>query len=188
MSENIAIALISIIGSLLAVGVGGIISLLTQHLIENRKWQREQQEKMLSIKRDAISTVLEWIDPMRNAEIRTRSLVMAAIHGRITQEQFLERFPDLIDKLVKKDLPANQRALLPDRIYACGNKIIKELDELKYFGIKYGQEAQMKKKLLPGFQECLTILNEIDKQINDLETEMRKEYRYSFGEKSFSKK
>jgi hypothetical protein len=168
-------------GPLLGVAVGGLITFITMLTVEHKKWQQERKEKLLSLKREALAAALEWIVPMRNAEIRASSLLMAAIHGTIDDERFLKEFPYLLGELVKKDLPANQRAVLPDDVYSRGHRIVRELDEICYLGVKYGQEARIKGKPLAGFQECSAKLNAISQQINDLETELGKEFRSTFG-------
>src|SRR4030042_940679 len=103
--------------------------------------RRERQEKLTELKREALAATLEWIESMRNAETRASGLVMSAIRGEVSHEDFLGRFPYLLGNLVKKDLPANQRAVLPDNVYARGHRIILEFDELQYLGVRYGQEA-----------------------------------------------
>jgi hypothetical protein len=148
--------------------------------VEHQKWQQERQEKLSSLKRDALAAALEWIEPMRNAEIRASSLLMAAIHGNIDDEQFLRDFPYLLGELVKKEIPANLRAVLPDGVHSRGHRIVRQIDEVRYLGVKYGQESRIKHKPLAGFQECSAKLDAIGQQISDLETELREEYRRTF--------
>jgi hypothetical protein len=107
-------------------------------------------------------------------------LVMAAIRGEFDHDKFLQEFPYLLRELVKKDLPANQRAVLPDDVYARGHRIVRELDDLRWLGVKHGSEALVMGKPMVGFQECNDKLNAIDKQISELETDVRKEFRKTF--------
>jgi hypothetical protein len=181
MNEDSVSTLITVVGMLFAPVIGGIITYFSISRIEHQKWQRERQEKFLSLKRDALATALEWIEPIRNAKIRASSLLMAAIRGDIDNERFLKDFPHLLGELVKKDLSADQRAVLPNGVYARGHHIVCELDEVRYLGVKYGQEARVKGKPLAGFQECSAKLDAIDQQINELETELRGEFRRTFG-------
>jgi hypothetical protein len=180
MSEDSISELLTMVGPLLGALVGGLITFFTTSGVESQKWKREQQEKLASLKREALSVALEWIEPMRNAETHASGLVMAAIHGEFNHEDFFNQFPNLLSELVKYDIPANQRAVLPDEIYTRGQHIIRELDELRVLGVKFGQEAKYKSKPMAGFQECSDKLNIIGKQISELETSLRKEFRQTF--------
>ncbi len=105
---------------------------------------------------------------------------MSAIRGEVSHEDFLGRFPYLLGDLEKKDLPANQRAVLPDNVYARGHRIILEFDELQYLGVRYGQEAKVMGKVMAGFQECSAKLDTIGKQISELETDLKKAFSKTF--------
>jgi len=172
--------MLTIAGPLLGALVGALISSLTAYGLERSKWRRERQEKLAGLKRGALAAALEWIEPMRNAETHACLLVMSAIRGEVSHEDFLKKFPYLLGDLVKRDLPANQRAVLPDNIYARGHRIVRELDELQYLGVRYGQEAKVMGKLMSGFQECSTKLDSIGKQISELETDLRRAFSKTF--------
>lgn len=176
MSEK----LITMAGPLLGVIIGGLIAYLTARCIESQRWRHERQEKLSGLQRDAMAAALEWIEPMRNAETRASSLVMAAIQGDFDHEQFLKEFPCLLGDLVKKDLPADQRAVLPDNIYERGHWIVRDMDQLKHFGVKFGQEATVKDKPMAGFQECGNRLDTIRKDISELETDLREAFCRTF--------
>lgn len=167
-------------GPLLGAVVGGLISFLAARGLERQRWRRDRQEKLAVLRRDALAAALEWIEPMRNAETHASSLVMAAIRGDVEDEQFLKDFPYLLGDLVKKDLPANQRAVLPDHVYARGHRIVRELDDLRVLGVRYGQEARVKGKLMAGFEECSAKLDAIGKEISQLDTDLRKAFRETF--------
>jgi hypothetical protein len=180
MSEELISKMLTIAGPLLGALVGALISSLTAYGIERSRWRRERQEKLTELKREALAAALEWIESMRNAETRASGLVMSAIRGEVSHEDFLGRFPYLLGDLVKKDLPANQRAVLPDNVYARGHRIILEFDELQYLGVRYGQEAKVMGKLMAGFQECSAKLDTIGKQISELETDLKKAFSKTF--------
>lgn len=180
MSEDLISKLVLMAGSLLGAIVGGLIASRTAHGVERQKWQRERQEKLASLKREALAAALEWIEPMRNAEIRASAFVMSAIRGVFDHKEFLKEFPNLRGELAKRDLKANQRAVLPDNIYTQGHSIICELDELQSLGVKYGQDATMMGKPTPGYQECHDKLDAIGKQISKLETDLREAYCRTF--------
>lgn len=138
MSEDLISTLLTMTGPLLGAIVGGFITFFVMRSVERQRWRQERQEKFLSLKRDALAAVLEWIEQMRNAETLASSLLMAAIHGDIDDERFLKEFPFLLGELVKEELPANQRAVLPNNVYARGHRIVRELDEVRILGVKYG--------------------------------------------------
>jgi len=106
--------------------------------------------------------------------------VMSAIRGEVDPESFLKRFPYLLGELVKKDLTASQRAVLPDNIYERGHCIVRELDDLRSLGMQYGEQARIKGKLMAGFQECSAKLDTIRKKISELETDLREAFKRTF--------
>ncbi len=181
MVEDSISTLITIVGPLLGTIVGGFITFFVMCNVERQRWRQERQEKFFCLQRDALATTLEWIEPMRNAEIRASSLLMAAIRGEIEDELFLEKFPYLLGELIKKELPACQRAVLPDNVYARGHRIVRELEEVRILGVKYGQEARIMGKPFAGFQECSAKLDFINQQITAFETELREAFRRTFG-------
>lgn len=180
MTEELMSKLLTMAGPLLGALVGGLIASLTAWSLERQRWRHERQEKLLSLRREALAAALEWIEPMRNAETRASSLVMAAIRGDFDNEKFLKEFPYLLGELVKKDLPANQRAVLPHNLYERGHQIVRDMDQLTYLGVKFGQEATVMGKPMAGFQECSNKLETIDKQISELENDLREAFRRTF--------
>lgn len=183
MSEALISKFVPMVGPLLGAIVGGLIASLTAYGVECKKWRREHQEKLASLKREALAAALEWIEPMRNAEARASALVMSAIRGELDHEDFLKEFPNLRGELAIKDLKANQRIVLPGNIYSQGHSIILELDELRYLGVKYGQAASIMGKSMAGYQECRVKLDAIGKQILGLEEDLRKMFSRTFDQK-----
>jgi hypothetical protein len=180
MSDELIQKMLPIAGPLLGAVVGGLIAAFAAYGIEHSRWRRERQEKLMGLKREALAAALEWIEPMRNAETQASGLVMSAIRGQVSDEDFLKRFPYLVGDLAKKDVPANQRAVLPDNVYARGHRIILEFEELQYLGVKYGQEARVMGRPMAGFQECSSKLDTIGKQISGLEADLKKAYGKTF--------
>lgn len=180
MSEELISKMLTMAGPLLGALVGALITSFTTYGIERSRWRRERREKLTGLKRDALAAALEWIEPMQNAETHASALVMAAIRGEVSHEDFLERFPYLLGDLVKKDLPADQRAVLPDNVYARGHRIILELDELRYLGVRYGQEAKVMGRLMAGFQECSAKLDTVGKEISELDTDLKEAFNKTF--------
>lgn len=160
--------------------IGAIAAIFPNMIIESYKERRKRQEKLMALRREALGAALEWIEPMRNAENKASLLVMSAIRGEVSHEDFLEKFPYILGDLKKRDLPANQRAVLPDNIYARGHSIVHEFDELQYLGVKYGQQAKVMGKLMAGFQECSSKLDAIGNQITELESDLREAFIKTF--------
>ena len=180
MSGELISQVLPIAGPLLGALVGGLITYLSARGVERQRWRRERQEKLSSLRRDALAAALEWIEPMRNAETHASGLVISAIRGEVDDDDFLKRFPYLLGELVKKDLSASQRAVLPNNCYARGHSIVHELNDLRVLGVKYGQEARVMGKPLAGFQECSVKLDAIGKQISELEVDLREAFIRTF--------
>jgi len=180
MSEEMVSKLLTTAGPLLGAILGGLISVLSTWALERQRWRRDRREKLEALRRDALLASLEWIEPMRNAESLASSLVMAAIQGDVDNEQFLKEFPCLISDLAKKDLSANLRAVLPQDAYERGHEIVREIEELRFLGAKYGQEARLKGEAMLGFQECSTKLDVIGKRITALDMDLRKAFVETF--------
>jgi len=75
-----------------------------------------------------------------------------SIFGKFLLDAFFSLMYNATGELVKKDLPASQRAVLSDNVYARGHRIVRDIDELNYLGVKYGQEARVMGKPMVGFQ------------------------------------
>jgi hypothetical protein len=180
MSEELISKIFTMAGPLLGAFVGGLIASLNARSVERQRWRHERQEKLIALRRDALAAALEWIEPMRNAEVRASLIVMAAIQGDFDHEKFLKDFPYLLGELGKKDLTANQRAVLPDDIYGRGHQIVREMDQLSYLSVKFGSEATVMGKPMAGFQECSNKLDAIRKQISELENDLQKAFQRTF--------
>lgn len=180
MSEEAVSKLLTMAGPLLGAVVGGLISALSTSYLERQRRRRDQREKLAALRRDALSTALEWIEPMRIAESLASSLVMAAIKGDVNDEQFLKEFPHIIGDFATQELSGPLRAVLPDDSYKRGYEIVRDIKELRVLGLKYGQEARLNDKAMPGFQECSAKLDAIGQRIIALETDLRKAFYETF--------
>ena len=59
MSEELISQLLTMAGPLLGALVGGLITSFTTHGVERQRWRRERQEKLASLKREALAAALE---------------------------------------------------------------------------------------------------------------------------------
>ncbi len=166
--------LIQILGTLLAVIVGGLLTSMTTFVIERQKWKRERRNKLDELRRDAVAAALEWISPMRTAEYAASSLVMAAIQGDFEHERFMVDYPNLVLELAKSDLTGVQRASLPSDFYARGHEIIRDLEKLRILGVKCGQEVKIGRSDPNGYKECMETMSRVSKSIEELESELKR--------------
>ena len=180
MTDEMISKVFNIAGPLLGAAVGGLISFLGTRGLDNQRWRRERQDRLAALRREGFAAALEWIEPMRSAEIRASALVMAAIRGEVEREILFKDFPYLLGDLKKLELTASQRAVLSDDVNARGHRIIQEFDELRILGVRYGEEARVKGLPMAGFQECSAKLDSIRREISQLETDLRKAFSGTF--------
>jgi hypothetical protein len=116
---------------ILSVITGGLVTYLTTRAIENQKWKQQKKDKQQEQYREALALALDWIAPIDTALIRVESLSSAFIWNRITEAEFRQRWPDLLNDLSRLDraMPAKLKVLLPENIYS-GLKIVNSIDEL----------------------------------------------------------
>jgi hypothetical protein len=105
---------------------------------------------------------------------------VGALHGTVDDERLLTDWPYLLGDLVKRDLPGNQRAVLPDDWYARGHRIVRELDDLRILGVRYAQEVQNKRQPMIGLHECGAKLDALAAEILRLEADLRREFLATF--------
>ncbi|AZT83278.1 hypothetical protein EHN06_06790 [Marinobacter sp. NP-4(2019)] len=172
--------LIQILGTLLAVIVGGLLTSITTFFIERQKWKRERRNKLDELRRDAVAAALEWISPMRSAEYAASSIVMAALQGDFEHERFMNDYPNLVLELAKSDLTGVQRASLPSDFYARGHEIIRDLEKLRFLGVKCGQEVKIGRSDPQGYKECTETMTRISTAIEELESELKRFFLETF--------
>ena len=180
LSPELTISLLGILGSLAGTLVGGYIAFAASRSAQRQRWKYDRLEKRAELERVALSAALDWISPMRDGYIKAASLVSAAIRGDIEEERFSKDYPNLLLEFTEMDLPGDQRAVLPEGVYARGIKVIQNIDELRYLGLRFGQEARIRKGTFPGLKESSEKMGEIDSMITDLETDLRVAFRMTF--------
>jgi len=175
MTREFVLKILRIAAPLLYVIAGALISLLSMWWLDNRRSRRDRQEKLAGLTREALAAALKWIQPMRFAQMRASSLVMAAIHGAIDNEQFLKKYPNLLADLARREIPGSLQAVLPEGIYARSLSMVSRLDELQHLALKQSQETHITGQIMPGFQVCRDKINALEKQIAQLEADLRRE-------------
>ena len=127
-------AALDMIIPLISVVIGGLITYLTTHAMENRKWQHQRRDKMQEQRREAISRVLDdWIDPIHSALTEASLLASGYIRKTISEDVFRKKWPDLLSELAKRDLPRTLIVLLPTDAYELSHQITSKLEELWSF-------------------------------------------------------
>jgi hypothetical protein len=159
-----------LISGLVGTLTGGLITFLVTNSIENRKWRRETEYKLKEEKREAFAVALEWIAPLQQS-LTKASLVRSAYQfGRIDQERFLERYPDVIPSLTKLDPPARFRAVLAKDAYALSFEIIYGLDRLKDLSMQG----------IAAFEDCADLESELREKTGKLEDYLQEQYLDTF--------
>ena len=179
MSSETLSWLQSALGPLLGVIVGASLSGLITKSLDDARFKRERLQKRSELERDAIAAALEWISPMRDAQITASSRANAAGRGDFDHEAYLEGFPYLLGELKKLELSGAQRALLPDDAYPRGIAIVRALDDLKLLGIQLGQKAAMG-DVGSAVGAVIGKSIEIDELIRSLEDDLRAAYAATF--------
>lgn len=168
MSDNdIMMKLLTMIGPLgplAGVLLGALITYYASRSVQREKWRQDRREKLAEIERDALAQALEWIEPMRNAHIRATGVCSGMIRG---EGDPLTTWPDLLEDLTSMDMPARLRAVLPKGVYARGLDMIRSFEELKPIP---GE----------GIGQLMTGLEQLNREINQLEDDLRKYFRETF--------
>ena len=171
---------LSIVGPLAGVIVGALIASFTTLIAERQRRKHDRKEKLASLKREALAAALEWFEPMRDAYIRSSSLVMAAISGDVDDRQLLKEWPNLLGVLSKKDVPEHLLAVLPEDPYLRGRRIIGKFDELCMLCVRSCQEPREEGKPIAGSDVCYAKLESLGAEITQFEKDLRKEFRKTF--------
>jgi hypothetical protein len=148
--QDFAARFFALLGPLLGAIVGGLISIVATQMLELRRRRHERREKLDSLRREALAGALEWVEPMRQAHTRASSLVVVALHGNVDDERLFTDWPYLLGDLVKKDLPGNQRAVLPDDVYARGHRIFASWTTSELLAFTTRRRCRPRASLWPG--------------------------------------
>jgi hypothetical protein len=120
--------------SLIGVVAGGFIAAGTAFLLEEVRRRHQRRDKRDDIKREALRRALAWIDPMEKALTAAEVEIYALLHGRIDEEEFRQRYPNL-DRWEKTRYPQPSPTLsIVDASYQCSltiEGIRQRIDELR---------------------------------------------------------
>ncbi len=133
--------------SLLSAMIGGLIVVVSQLVIENRKWSHQRKVNLGVEKRKAIVIVYEWLNPIHTVITRSFSLISNAKRHLIDESQFREKWPDLLGEVSKRDIPPHLQAFFPKNIYNLAHQIEEILDDVFFWAITEIEE------------DCLDVLN-----------------------------
>lgn len=89
-------------------------------------------------------------------------------------------WPRLIDELAQHDIPKELRVLLPKGLYVRGNRVVRELDEVRTLAVRFGQEVKVRNLPLLGLQECGAKLDALAADVKQLDEDLAEMYRGTF--------
>ncbi len=128
--------------SLVGVVVGGFIAAGTAFLLEELRRRHQRRDKRDDIKREALRRALAWIDPMEKTLTAAEVEIYALLHNRNDEQEFRQRFPNLISELAELDLSLDQRLVLDDDPYPFGNGIRQSVEDLKQMAIDRAEKTK----------------------------------------------
>ena len=163
---------------LIGVLIGGLITYLTTRALDGRRWQREKKDRLQERQREALALALDWLAPIEAAWIRASGSALSLIHGRISEDEFLNRWPDLLSALSKRDIPAPLRVLLPHTAYEKGFEIIEHLDALNDFSL--AAQARDGKSILETCDQFVQHEKQFKQTLKMLEQELVEAYKKTF--------
>lgn len=172
--------LLDIVFPLIGVIIGGVVTYLVTTASERQRWRQAKQDRLAEAKREGIAIALQWLDPMELAISRANMLLSAYLQGDMDQEEFMERWPYLLGELKKYEIPARLRVLLPSELYVQSIRIVQCLDEIRTAGVRYGQEAKLRKKPFLGLHECYAKLDTLAAEVEKLAEDLAGMYRSTF--------
>jgi hypothetical protein len=163
-------SILDIVFPLLGTLIGGFITYLATSVIENRKWKRERVGKLQEQQREAVARALDWMVPLSSALIQVESLTSALQSNSIDEEQFRNKYPDVISTLAKMDPPSHMIVMLPESAYARGHEILMGFERLKALNL-----------MSHSSNECFDMVSTLRAMINGLQDYLRQEYLKTFA-------
>jgi predicted component of type VI protein secretion system len=126
--------------SLVGVVIGGLLSWCGAYFVERKRRIHSREDKLHEARREAIVAASAWLDPMYSALMLAESETFVLLNPGDEDEKeqrFLQSYPNLLNTLVRLDLPPHKRSdlLLPENTYLAGQRIRKALEDLKYQAI-----------------------------------------------------
>jgi hypothetical protein len=173
---------LAVTSTFLGVLIGGVVSLLSNFVVERQRRRHGLQEKLASVQREAIAAALELIEPMRNAYSAASMLIGRASQGSIEHEKLVADWPRLLDTLARQDLSAEFRAVLSGDIYSRGHQVWLGVERLLPGTVKVLQAARAgyTERVGETFRDLSRALEVLHAQIEQLETDLRAAYRRTF--------
>ena len=172
--------LIDVIGPLIGVFVGGLVTYWATKAVAERRWEQEKRDRRAAAERESIAKALEWLDPIDRA-LTTANMEVSSLLGlERDDEEFSRAFPNLLGDLARLDLSPGARILLPQGAYEEGHKIVAGLEEVHRDAIGWFQRAKLEHKPMLGLQECGKKLDAVDARTRRLREMLTEAYRDTF--------
>jgi hypothetical protein len=168
--------------SLVGVVIGGFIAAGTAFLLEEFRRRHQRREKRDDIKREALRRALAWIDPMEKALTAAEVETYALLQSKIDEQEFRQRYPNLVSELAEFDLSLDQRLILDDDPYPLGNGIRKAVEDLRQLAIERWEQTRYPKSsptlsVVDASYECSMTVEAIRERIDELRQQLAKQYR-----------
>lgn len=134
--------------TLLAVVVGGLITYFTTRALDAQRWEKQQREKLLHDRRDALDQISAWIAPIQHAveEAISISDPMRSMENDLPDDpEHVQQWPDLIHEIAARDIQPPMRYLLPEGLYFSVRPIVVKIRELSILSARYESHLRFMK-------------------------------------------
>lgn len=172
--------LIDILGPVVGVLVGGVVTYWATASVAERRWKQDKRDRRAAAEREAIAKALEWLDPIDRAIGTANMEVSSLLQFHRDDEEFLGSFPNVLSALSKLDPTPAERVLLPAGSYEQGLKITSTLDQVRREAVMWFQRAKMENKPMLGLLECGKTLDAASRDAEALRAMLTKAYTDTF--------
>src|SRR5579883_3334705 len=187
---------LSALMTLIAVVVGGLISLITGIIVERRREERERKSEIIKIKCQAIEAAMGWYLPLFKYVTAATSCTNAYLYGRLTWEEVEKRYPkDDLPPIT--DPPSAQQIFIKDayrRAFRISRNVCDLFSEIASLPLNMSVSKDDIPEPMRGLVElptadeinarkkkCLDMSIKLDEDVNEFWEEMKTNYINSVG-------
>ncbi|HBB89498.1 MAG TPA: hypothetical protein DC047_17985 [Blastocatellia bacterium] len=108
--------------------------------------------------------------------------IYALLHGTIDEQQFRQRYPNLVSDLAEFELSLDQRLVLEEDPYPLGNGIRQAVEDLKQQALNRWEKTQYPQgspalSIVDASYECSLVIEGIRQRVDTLRQQLSTEYR-----------
>jgi hypothetical protein len=163
------------------VVVGGLITYFTTRALENKKWDQQKKDRLQEQRREALGLALEWIPPIEIALTEASLAASRFLKNELSTNDFLKRWPDLLSRLAKRDLPMKLNILLPSSIVSQSYEIVKQLEDLQSFALASKSLSKLRKdEWMKRFHSFSEQVASVSNNFEALKQDLKSEYEKTF--------